>query len=517
MHEDQIRQEVNHPTMVDFKRLEAERDHLRHLLKAGQRKAVQGEIDLAGAHGREIDNQIELRQQSVDLKEATDTIDRQADSLAGQSASIVRLEGERDASTTRADGLQIDVNERTLALREQELLLACVLDSSVDGVLVYRSVSAENGCVVDFECVLNNPAAERLFGLASLTGKRLLDLHPDIHQVGLWNGYLSVMETGAPFEGEYRYAQAGEARWFRVLAIKVANGLAITFFDISQRKQMEADILRQLEELKQADRMKNEFLGVISHELRTPLNGIMGFISVLEDGLAGPMPQVQQAYLGKATQSAERLLGLVDNLLDMSRIQAGRFSVDARPAQFATILKGVLAKMAAATPPRTVISQVQAGLPIVLADEARVAQVLDILIGNAFKFSADAGTITVRASAEAGFLRCEVEDAGIGIAHGDLSKLFAIFSQVDMSSTRLQGGAGLSLALAKSLVEAHGGLSGVDSQEGRGSTFWFTLPLAAPSRTAGPLREAKAIKHDRSGPSLKGPRRPNPSPATKTT
>jgi signal transduction histidine kinase len=479
MQDDQIRQNKQQPSLSDFKRLEAERDHLRHLLQAGQRKASQGEIALADAESREENNQDELWRQSEELKEASDLIDRQETSLTGQTASIKRLRGERDASTTRADQLQLDVNERTLELREKEQLLAWVLDSSVDGVLVYRSVPNADGTVVDFECVLNNPAAERLYGLECLTGKRLLNLHADIREAGLWDEYLRVMATGEPFEGEYYYAKDDEARWFRVLAIRVANGLAITFSDISHRKQMEADIRDQLEALKRADQMKNEFLSVISHELRTPINGIMGFISILEDGLAGPMSPTQQDYLRKATDNSERLLSLVANLLDMSRLQAGKFSVDLRSTAFTPIVKDVLAGLTDTARGRTVIDQVPTTLPAVRADVLRVAQLLNILLDNALKFSEPSDAVTVRACVADGFVRCEVEDAGIGIGREDLDRLFALFTQVDMSATRLKGGTGLGLVLAKGLVEAQGGTIGVESRAGEGSTFWFTLPIAS--------------------------------------
>jgi signal transduction histidine kinase len=443
MQDDAIRQDTHQPSSSDFKRLEAERDHLRHLLQTGRRKAAQGAIDLADAESREQDNQDEIWLQAEELKEAGDTIDRQV-----------------------------------ISLREKEQLLAWVLDSSVDGVLVYRSVPDDAGDVVDFECVLNNPAAERLYGLDCLTGKRLLNLHADIREAGLWDEYLRVMNTGEPFEGEYYYAKDDEARWFRVLAIRVADGLAITFSDISHRKQMEADIRRQLEALKQADRMKNEFLSVISHELRTPINGIMGFISILEDGLAGPMSPTQQDYLRKATDNSERLLSLVANLLDMSRLQAGKFSVDLRPTAFAPILQDVLAGLTASPKGRTVLNQVPATLPAVQADGLRIAQLLNILLDNAVKFSEPSDTIVVRACVADGFVRCEVEDTGIGIGDEDLDGLFALFTQVDMSATRSKGGTGLGLVLAKGMVEAQGGTIGVESRAGEGSTFWFTLPVA---------------------------------------
>lgn len=416
---------------------------------------------------------------AADLDAAEATIDRQAGSLAGQRESIVKLTDERDASEGRADRLQTAMNKRTLELREKEMLLAWVLDSSVDGVLVYRSIQGPGGEVVDFECVLTNPAAERLYALDTLAGKRLLELHPDLHEAGFWAAYMQVMSTGEPFEGEYRYEQAGISRWFRVLAIRVAAGLAITFSDISQRKKLEADILRQVDELQQADRMKSEFLSVISHELRTPINGMMGFISILQDELAGPLLPKQQAFLAKAAASSERLLVLVGNLLDLSRIQAGRFTVDPRPVAVAPIVEKVLAELKEAAQRRVLVNEVPADLPQVFADEMRFGQVLGILVDNAIKFSQETGTVTIGASIEDGMVRVQVQDTGVGISKQNLAKLFQIFSQVDMSATREEGGAGLGLALAKYMVEAHEGRIGVESEEGHGATFWFTLPIVA--------------------------------------
>ncbi len=417
-------------------------------------------------------------QGAADLGAAEATIERQAGSLAGQRVSIARLKGERDASDDRVDRLQLDIYQQTLELHEKEMLLAWVLESSVDGVLVYRSVPGPDGEVVDFECVLTNPAAQRLYALDSLAGKRLLELHPDIHDAGLWSEYLHVLRTGEPFEGEYRYEREDSARWFRVLVIRVANGLAITFSDISQRKKMEADILRQLAELQQADRMKTEFLGVLSHELRTPLNGIMGFISILQDEIAGPLLPKQQEFLAKAAASSERLLALVGNLLDLSRVQAGRFTVDPRPVVVVPVVERVLDEVAEAAQRRVIENEVPVDLPPVLADEMRLAQVLAILVDNAIKFSFETGTITVGATLEGDMVRFHVRDTGVGIAEQELGKLFQVFSQVDMSATRDVGGAGIGLVLAKHLVEAHSGQIGVDSQEGRGATFWFTLPIA---------------------------------------
>ncbi|HEY9723124.1 MAG TPA: histidine kinase dimerization/phospho-acceptor domain-containing protein, partial [Oscillatoriaceae cyanobacterium] len=385
-------------------RLEAERDALRRQLGEIERRMAQAESDLTSSQSREEGGRVDLWQRSQELKTANETIDRQTISLAGQRGSIDKLTGELAASTGREERLQSDYDANLLELQEKDRLLAWVLESTVDGVLVYRSVQGDDGKVVDFECVLNNPAARRLYGVDRLTGKRLLDLHPDLRSLGLWEHYLQVIETGKPYEGEYQYSRNGKTRWFRVLAIKVANSLATTFSDITQRKEMEAEIVRNLESLKQADRMKSQFLNVISHELRTPLNGILGFLSILADELVGPLNPAQKDYLHKAEECSERLLALISNLLDLNRMQAGRFSVDVRPAKLAPIVAEVLATMGAKAQARTVVNQVSGTLPRVLADEGRVAQVLNILLDNAVKFSGEGATIVLRAAVSGDFV-----------------------------------------------------------------------------------------------------------------
>ena len=204
----------------------------------------------------------------------------------------------------------------------------------------------------------------------------------------------------------------------------------------------------------------------------------MGFLSILQDEIAGPLVPKQQAFLAKVAASSERLLLLVGNLLDLSRVLAGRFSVDLASVAVAPVVARVLDEVAEASQGRKLVSEVPADLPPVCADETRLAQVLAILVDNAIKFSPETGTISVGAARDGERVRFHVRDTGIGIAEQDLAKLFRVFSQVDMSATRRTGGAGLGLALAKHLVEAQGGQIGVASQEGRGSTFWFTLPLA---------------------------------------
>jgi two-component system sensor histidine kinase BarA len=179
-------------------------------------------------------------------------------------------------------------------------------------------------------------------------------------------------------------------------------------------------------------------------------------------------------------RGADTLLSLVNDLLDMSRIQAGKFTLTPAAVSVPQVIDEVVTQLRplAERKEQQLRVEVAPGLPTLLADPQRLAQILTNLINNAIKFTERGGTVMVRCRQDGDRMLCEVEDTGIGIAPGDLSKLFQRFTQLDMSPTRGAGGTGLGLAISKSLVEAHGGKIGVRSVLGRGSTFWFALPLA---------------------------------------
>ncbi|HBN07324.1 MAG TPA: hypothetical protein DD435_01320 [Cyanobacteria bacterium UBA8530] len=236
----------------------------------------------------------------------------------------------------------------------------------------------------------------------------------------------------------------------------------------------------QIKALREAYAIKDQFLSIVSHELRTPLNSINGFGSILEDEIAGPLNQQQHEYLRKMLRGADLLNFLVNNLLDLTQILAGEFTITPSEMNLREVAAGVIddLKSKAASKGLTLRFEGPDDLPPVLADEIRVVQVLSNLVDNAIKFTPEGGKIWVRACAIGAFLRIEVEDTGVGIVPEDIPKLFKRFSQLDMSATRKAGGTGLGLSISKAIIEAHGGEIGVESTPGKGSTFWFTLPLA---------------------------------------
>jgi signal transduction histidine kinase len=237
-------------------------------------------------------------------------------------------------------------------------------------------------------------------------------------------------------------------------------------------------------DLDAAMKTKDQFLSNISHELRTPLNSIIGFTDLLltQDLGGGPLSDQQRDFLDTVARNGRQLLELINELLDLQRIAAGRMDLKPENVELAPLLAEAAGSVHAQVEKHRhalVISPLAQDLRV-HADRGRVRQVLLNLLSNAIKFTPDGGRITLAAApvnggAEA---RIAVSDTGIGIAAEDQPKLFKEFSQLDASASRKYEGTGLGLALSRRLIELHGGAIGVDSEMGKGSTFWFTLPQA---------------------------------------
>lgn len=240
---------------------------------------------------------------------------------------------------------------------------------------------------------------------------------------------------------------------------------------------------KAIEEMKQIDIIKSQFLANMSHELRTPLNSIIGFSRVILKGIDGPINEQQQQDLSAIYNSGQHLLGLINNILDLAKIEAGKMELSFEELNVADAISNVVATSAGLVrdKPVKLIQNVESGLPTVRADPMRLRQILLNLISNAAKFTEE-GSITVSASLHTPStgipeMMISITDTGPGISPEDQKKLFQAFSQVDSSATRKTGGTGLGLSICKQLVELHGGKINVHSTPGKGSTFYFTLPL----------------------------------------
>jgi signal transduction histidine kinase len=238
-------------------------------------------------------------------------------------------------------------------------------------------------------------------------------------------------------------------------------------------------------QLELASHHKSQFLANMSHELRTPLNAILGYTELILDGIYGETPQRVRDVLERVDKSGHHLLGLINDVLDLSKIEAGQLVLSLNEYSLPDVVQTVFAAMdPLAAEKRLALTLTLADdLPVGIGDERRVAQVLMNLIGNAVKFT-DAGEVSVHVATSDGALLVSVSDTGPGIAEADQQRIFGEFQQVDGSSTRHTGGTGLGLSIARRIVELHGGKLWVKSTPRAGSTFSFTLPVRVAQRTA---------------------------------
>src|SRR5579864_791795 len=234
-------------------------------------------------------------------------------------------------------------------------------------------------------------------------------------------------------------------------------------------------VMRDITRESEAERMRSAFVATVSHELRSPLTAIAGYTDTLLT--AGPWDvETQREFLEIVAQSAAKLAGLVDNLLDAAKVEAGVLELQREPVRVERIAQQVVSQRRALAQKHSLQLEVDSDLPLAEADPGRVEQVLANLVDNAIKYSPEGGTITVRVGLADGALRISVSDQGVGVTPEQAERLFERFYRADSSLRRTTRGVGLGLFICRSLVEAHGGRIWVDSKPGRGSTFWFTLP-----------------------------------------
>jgi PAS domain S-box-containing protein len=299
------------------------------------------------------------------------------------------------------------------------------------------------------------------------------------------------------------------------------QGVVAAARDVTELKLFEQTLRQKNVELQDASRMKSEFLANMSHELRTPLNAIMGFSEVLRDGIIGEMTDQQRVVAVKIFTSGQHLLSLINDILDLSKVEAGKMTLDLEPVQVSTLVANSLSivRQKAASRHIGLVIDVADELGSIQADTRKVKQIVYNLLSNAVKFSHEGGQVTLRAgpvpradvgqpsgswaargfpladSEFAEFLKISVTDSGIGISPEGLAHLFTPFSQIDSGLARKFEGTGLGLALVKLLAELHGGAVAVESAAGEGSCFTVWLPLRAPEDgTLGSAKTPAAIR-----------------------
>ncbi len=259
--------------------------------------------------------------------------------------------------------------------------------------------------------------------------------------------------------------------------------IALQSMELNQQTHAAAQTIKRMEEeVQHAAQHKTEFMAVISHELRTPLNAIIGFAEMLRQGFSGELNAQQQTDVQTISESADKLLGMVEDTLDLARIDDERFPVFMDTVAFEDVVRRAVASVHAAAEAKGIDIQLEvaADAPVIRTDPERVRQILTRLLSNAVKFT-ERGSVRVTVSAsERGHVQVNVSDTGIGFDIKAFPQAFDEFHQADASNTRVHGGAGLGLAVSKRLVQRLGGHIGVTSHPGEGSTFWFQLPPEIP-------------------------------------
>ena len=378
------------------------------------------------------------------------------------------------------------------ALQTSRDLLSSVLTSSLDGIAVL-SAAREAGEVADFEITLVNPQAEKLIGRTAdeLVGRPLLEVMPEQADLGLFDAYRSVVETGEPFETEIYYDAEGVDAWFHVMAVSVDDGVAVTFRDVTERKEAAQAMAAANAKLERRNRALRDFAYIASHDLQEPLRKIRSFSSLVLGDYADAVDDTGRHYLERMQDAAERMSQLINDLLVYSRIttRAQPFeSVDL--TEIADNVRSDLDLQI-----EDVDGTVDIGaLPTVEADPTQIRQVLQNLIGNGLKFRKpdEPPHVQVEATVEPAapelqeegrldancteMCRLTVTDNGIGFEESHADRIFTPFK-------RLHGrgeyeGTGMGLAICQRIVERHGGDITASSTPGEGTTFTVLLPVA---------------------------------------
>ncbi len=238
---------------------------------------------------------------------------------------------------------------------------------------------------------------------------------------------------------------------------------------------------KELERLRQLDDLKSEFVSNVSHELRTPLSIIKSYTEVLLGQVDADDHETQRQFLTIVDQETDHLTGLVSDLLDISRIESGRYEMELAPVSLSELIASVVKKFEKTLNTHEIRFDVPSDLPTVMADTEKIVQVFTNLIENAVKFSPDGGVIAISGSTEEGMIACRIADHGIGIATDDLSRIFEKFFRADNSGKYEIPGTGLGLPIVKYIIESHNGEIAVESEPGIGSTFTVILPISGES------------------------------------
>ncbi|MCB1609135.1 MAG: response regulator, partial [Xanthomonadales bacterium] len=438
-----------------------------------------------------IPSQAQMDAVNAQLRDEVDVRTASEEALRESQEKVLKLNAELEAR----------VEERTAELQRREEELRAILNTVVDGIVTIDA----DGVIQSF-----NPAAERIFGCPSeaIVGDNISSLMPEpfssnhadyllrfrqtreARVIGVGRELVGLKRDGQTFPMELAVSE------MRVGGAQMFTGIVR---DITQRKLSESLILQAKAQAEEASRAKSEFVANMSHEIRTPMNAILGMMQLLR---STELQLRQRDYVGKANAAAQTMLGILNDILDVSKIEAGKMTLDPHPFDLDEMLEntGVVLGASVGNKDVEVLFDVDPSLPAVIcADSLRLQQVIINLAGNAIKFT-PSGEIVVGVRRLSGShdpgerLQISVRDTGVGIEPEHLRRIFESFMQAETSTTRRYGGTGLGLAICQRLVQLMGGELAVQSEPGVGSEFSFSIPFEDPSATLVPESPSKLDK-----------------------
>lgn len=413
----------------------------------------------------------------LDLADAADRL-QQGDLSVRLDESIARDEFQTlyRAINTFAESQQYATSELKREIESKNRRLAAVIDNVVDGIITINS----SGKIETF-----NPAAKAIFGYEhdEVVGKDTKMLMPASRH-GEYAKYLGLTtEQALDIASKYSLR---ESIGLRKDGSTFPMELAISSL-IVEGEQSYVGIVRDITDRKRVERMQKEFISTVSHELRTPLTSISGSLGLILGGAAGEMPKKAHKLLTIANNNSERLINLVNDILDIEKITAGKMRYDFAVTDIVSLVGSAVESNKGYADKYKVHFEFEPESEasiLVRADQKRMEQVMSNLLSNAAKYSPAGKTVTIRVEKQEENVRISVHDQGKGVPEAFKSKIFSKFSQADSSDTREKGGTGLGLNITKAIVEQHQGSVGFVSEEGMGATFYVDLPVCQSSTLA---------------------------------
>ncbi len=378
---------------------------------------------------------------------------------------------ERIELARRTEELKVQAELSHRAMTAEKGRIRTIVQSMADGVLVTN---------VDQEIVLLNPAGMRLLHLpeGDYLGRRLAEV-----------GALSFLvdSVGRVLTGPDQLYLFQEMPGDDAIEVPVTVMAHVTRVAADDGELLgTVTVVKDVTPLKELDRMKSEFVAVVAHDLKAPLAVIHQQLTVILEGIAGPINDKQHKLLARARERAEGLGDFIKNLLDLSRIESGRLVQEIVPVDMAGLTAGVVEEhlIKAKAKQQTLTFTAPPGLPRVLGDPGPLEEVVTNLVSNAVRYTPEGGTIEVALTSTGRHLALTVADNGLGISPEDQQRIFERFTRIKTGKTRQIAGTGLGLSIVKEIVEAHHGQITVSSQEGEGSTFRVLLPISDEERMA---------------------------------